>query len=308
MRALSLADLPAPPAGKTGWPWTEESDAVPETPTLGGRWPRITVVTPSLNQGRFIEATIRSVLLQRYPNTEYFIMDGGSTDATVEIIRKYEPFLSGWVSETDQGQADAINKGLRRSTGDIEGYQNSDDGYLPGAFRRVAESRLQGCDFIYGNQVEKNVDGRVVRRNRLPNIHPRRYVLYASGSLFPEACFWSREIRQSIGWFKENRYSLDTDWFYRVTEKIKKPRHLDEYLAWFTEHPGRKTQERDANGVRIGLQYADHPLKDYLRERGISRFRQFLGAMIYIPLKRIHYGRFPVPFPTPATVKRFFKR
>jgi len=102
-------------------------------------WPRISIVTPSLNQGKYLDATIRSVLEQEYPNLEYFIMDGGSTDGSLEIIREYGSRVTGWVSEPDQGQAHALNKGFARSTGDLLGWINSDDILLPGALRLLAQ-------------------------------------------------------------------------------------------------------------------------------------------------------------------------
>lgn len=104
----------------------------------GRAWPRISLVTPSFNQAPYLEETIRSVLLQGYPNLEYHIIDGGSTDDSVAIIRKYEPWLSGWVSERDRGQSDAINKGFARTTGEIFNWICSDDLLEPDALRRVA--------------------------------------------------------------------------------------------------------------------------------------------------------------------------
>jgi glycosyltransferase involved in cell wall biosynthesis len=134
-RCPTLTQLPPPLSGKTGWPWTEESPQLPETMpvsstglrTDGSPWPRISIVTPSYDQGHFIEETIRSVLLQGYPNLEYIIIDGGSTDGSVEIIKKYEPWLTYWVSEKDEGQSHAINKGWQRSSGQILAWLNSDD-------------------------------------------------------------------------------------------------------------------------------------------------------------------------------------
>ena len=100
--------------------------------------PRITIITPSLNQGEFLEDTIHSILNQNYPNLEYFIVDGGSTDNSVDIIKKYEHRINWWVSEPDRGQSHAINKGLVRATGDIINWINSDDLLFPGALQRVA--------------------------------------------------------------------------------------------------------------------------------------------------------------------------
>ena len=138
MRCPTLFKLPAAPAGKTGWPWTVETSQLADTMPDGRQWPRISVVTPSFNQGQFIEEAIRSVLLQGYPNLEYIVVDGGSTDASIDIIRRYTPWISSWFSERDDGQSDAINKGLGVATGEIVSWLNSDDLVTPDALQNVA--------------------------------------------------------------------------------------------------------------------------------------------------------------------------
>src|SRR5262245_50300660 len=114
MKCPAVAELPPPPSGKTGWPWTDETPPLPSTQPDGSPWPRISIVTPSYNQSEFIEETIRSVLLQGYPDLEYIIIDGGSTDQSLDIIRKYARWLAYWISEKDRGQSHAINKGFER--------------------------------------------------------------------------------------------------------------------------------------------------------------------------------------------------
>jgi len=154
MRCPRLSDLPPPPPGKTGWPWTVESPQLPDVMPGGKPWPRISIVTPSYNQGQFIEETIRSVLLQGYPDVEYIIIDGGSSDDSAKIIARYERWLCYWVSERDRGQAHAINKGLSRTSGLIHAYLNSDDIYLSGAFREVSSSLVSGGFDVFVGQSE----------------------------------------------------------------------------------------------------------------------------------------------------------
>src|SRR5438445_5482551 len=122
--------LPAPPSGKTGWPWGEESSQWPSTMPDGQPWPRISIVTLSYYQPKFIEQAIRSVLCQEYPNLEYIVIDGGSTDGSVEIIEKYADCLAYWCSERDAGPAAGLNKGFQHATGEIFGFLNADDFYF----------------------------------------------------------------------------------------------------------------------------------------------------------------------------------
>jgi hypothetical protein len=126
--------------------------------------PLVSIVTPSFNQAQYLEQTIRSVLDQNYPRIEYFIIDGGSTDGSVEIIKKYESKLAGWVSEKDQGQADAISKGFARCTGEIVAWINSDDYYLPNAIRSAAEALINNpaAGLVYGGTIAVDETGRTI--------------------------------------------------------------------------------------------------------------------------------------------------
>lgn len=120
--------FPLPPEGKTGWPWTYEVSSAP-----AGDWPSVSLVMPCRNAVRYIEGAIRSVLLQGYPHLEFFVVDGGSTDGTIDVIRRYAPWLTHWVSEPDRGQSHAINKGLAKATGRYFNWHNADDWLAPGS-------------------------------------------------------------------------------------------------------------------------------------------------------------------------------
>jgi len=163
MLCPDIADLPSPPVGKTGWPWTISGPPARRLGSLDAL-PRISIVTPSFNQGQFIEETIRSVLLQGYPNIEYFVIDGGSSDQTLEVLRKYEPWLSGWLSEPDQGQSDAINKGWGRVSGEWLAWMNADDTYMPGALWVLAKEirECADCGILVGSAVWTDASGKVI--------------------------------------------------------------------------------------------------------------------------------------------------
>src|SRR4030095_2867904 len=163
----SLTKLPPPPPGRTGWPWTEESLRFPGPTAATHSWPRITVVTPSFNHGRFIEETIRSILLQSYPNIEYFVLDGGSTDNTVEIIEKYSPWIDFWVSEPDRGQSAAINRGLRMGSGSHATWINSDDMLCKNALYHHLSTHELAADVGYiGDCVSIDEAGNILATQR----------------------------------------------------------------------------------------------------------------------------------------------
>ncbi|HAG81036.1 MAG TPA: glycosyltransferase [Cyanobacteria bacterium UBA12227] len=222
--ALSLEDLPSPPPGKTGWPWTQQSQPLPERIPDGSQWPRISIVTPSYNQGQFIEETIRSVLLQGYPNLKYIIIDGGSTDQSVEIIKKYGKYLTYWVSEPDKGQSHALNKGIGMTTGDIFTFLNSDDLLAPNVLARVARYFGKNIDTLVlcGGFREIDRDGRTLREKiKIPAITWDDLVLVKTYQPQP-GTFWRTQVFSEIGQFREDlHYYFDQEFFIRLLMKYR---------------------------------------------------------------------------------------
>ena len=207
-------------------------------------WPRISVVTPSYNQGKFLEQTIRSVLLQGYPNLEYIIIDGGSSDSSVEIIKKYEKYLAYWVSEPDRGQSDAINKGFRRSTGQIMCWLNSDDYYLPQTFQIVAENLAEGTGVfaLVGHCVQTYADGRppLTGLGRFENLQ-RLLQFWKGYQMHQPSIFWRREVFEKTGFLDENlHYIMDFDYWVRIARHYKF-KNLDRELSCTTYHEEAKT-------------------------------------------------------------------
>lgn len=177
-------------------------------------WPRISIVTPSYNQGQFLEETICSVLDQNYPNLEYLVIDGGSSDNSVEIIKKYEKHLTYWVSEADNGQAHAVGKGFARSSGQILNWLNSDDIILPGALDAAAAclgERLDQPVVAYGWRQRIDEKGTVFDFD-IPPAHLNR-LLFRTGSWIPqETAFFTRAAYVAAGGISESRrFALDYD-------------------------------------------------------------------------------------------------
>lgn len=245
MQCPDLAELPSPPSDKNGWPWTVESSPIPGTMPNGDSWPRISIVTPSLNQGEYIEETIRSVLLQGYPDFEYIIIDGGSTDGSVNIMKTYEKWLTYWVSESDQGQSHAINKGFEKASGEIYAYINSDDLYCPGAFATVAPIFDKNGEphFVAGECAvfDKDIVKRVFKPSWPESLSHFLEKTYSSTFAQP-ASFWSREIYQKLEGFDESlQFCFDREFFLRVSLEGVIPHLISKRIALFREHPDSKT-------------------------------------------------------------------
>ena len=238
-----LNHLPSPPEGKRGWPWTVESDPLPPVMRDGRSWPKVSIVTPSYNQGQFLEETIRSVLLQGYPNLEYIIMDGGSNDNSGEIIKKYEPCLTYWVSEKDNGQADAIHRGFEKATGGIIGWLNSDDYFLPGALLPVGKSfvEIAGLEFLIGGGVAVDINGEMIRKIYS---FPQNFssILYGGQCFMQMSSFWRRDAYESVGGLDTSlKYCLDYDLFLRLARR-RLPGGVDAILSAVRIHDQSKSE------------------------------------------------------------------
>ena len=229
-----LAELPPSPSGKTGWPWTLDTPSLPPARPDGSAWPRISIVTPSYNQGQFIEETIRSVLLQGYPDIEYFVVDGCSADQTVEVIRKYERWLTYWTSEKDRGQAHAINKGLERCKGQIFNWINSDDVLAPSALVTIA--------LLFGDH--DAVAGAVVNFDDAGHQEIiKNLIKGSSGESFNQPGLWLKQQNIEIcgGIDQSFHFAFDWDLAMRYLACFPSVRYTDQVLASFRLHGRSKT-------------------------------------------------------------------
>ncbi|MCX7934887.1 MAG: glycosyltransferase, partial [Planctomycetota bacterium] len=214
--------------------------------------PRLTIITPSLNQGAYLERAILSVLEQDYPAVEYLIIDGGSTDSTLSVIRRYEERLAFWCSEPDQGQSHAINKGLRRARGEIVAYLNADDYYLPGAFRFAAErlgarpAQVGPGWWLCGAVRFVRADG-TTEKLWMPEPPPadRGACVYLEWGGVPQpGCFWRREVFERLGYFREDmHYIFDTEFQIRLAVNGYPPLCHGQEVAVALQHPASKTSQ-----------------------------------------------------------------
>jgi glycosyltransferase involved in cell wall biosynthesis len=205
-------------------------------------YPKISIVTPSYNQAPFLEETIQSVLSQGYPGLEYLIMDGGSTDGSVEIIRRYEKQLAYWQSEPDEGQSDALRRGFQRATGEIFAYLNSDDTLEPGTLKMVGEYMAMhpDVDLVYGNMNLIDAAGKY-----LYTAHPLldlRILVYENPFIPQQAMFWRKTLYVRVGGVDPAlRFAMDYDLALKFVLENARVGKIRKVLANFRVHPDAKS-------------------------------------------------------------------
>jgi len=250
MYSPRLSELPQPPNDKTGWPWTEESSLLPSQMADGSPWPRVTLVTPSFNQGSFLEETIRSVLLQGYPNLEYFILDGASTDNSVETIKKYSPWITYWISEPDGGQSEAINRGLEMGSGLFATWINSDDLLHKDALAKHAtQIGFEGKVVYAGICLYLDEYGTTVRTHRgrvfsLEDLLHIRTVWRAGGNLVQPEVLFPRELALEVGGLNTNNHlTMDYELWGKFLLAGARFHYTEIPFGMFRRHPSQKTQD-----------------------------------------------------------------
>jgi len=226
---------------------------------------RFSIVIPSLNQERFIGDALRSIAGQNYPVVEVIIRDGGSTDKTAAVVQRFGPLVTQFVSEPDHGQSEALNKGFAQATGDIFGWLNADDCYLPGAFAEVARVFEAHPDItvVYGNWVTIDEEGREIARHYALTAR-RPHFSYENLDAYNQALFWRRAAHERFGRFDENLHRLMDDDLILALLHNEGPERFyrtDTFLGAFRIHGGQKTPAAIDARHRAEQKYLEHKYK-----------------------------------------------
>ncbi len=274
----NVTKLPPSPSGKTGWPWTPASPQ--EKWELRQEPPLISIVTPTFNQGQFIEKTIRSVLLQNYPNLQFIIIDGGSTDESVQIISRYEQWLSYWISEKDRGQSDAINKGFRQAGGVLVNWLNSDDYLLPGALHKIASAYLENggrpC-VVVGRCRWIDTKGRVLYEHLPKDVSPAAIPACEANWMPQPAGFFTLQSYWEVGGVSlDLHHAMDFDLYVKLSARVPFIA-IDEPVAVALSHDKAKTKaEREKMFAEVRIIQFRNGFESLARE-GLERdYRRLL--------------------------------
>ncbi len=244
--------------------------------------PKISIIIPSYNMVDFIEETIQSIINQGYPNYECIVMDGGSDDGTLDILKKYDNDIV-WVSEKDKGQSEAINKGLKRATGEILAYLNADDAYESGCFHKIAAlfEKNPSAKWVYGKCRIIDETGHEIRRliNNYRYFWQKRYSynrLLVLDFIAQPAVFWRKELTEEIGLFNvEQHLSMEYEYWLKAGDKYD-PVFIDEYLARFRIHGSSKGALSFAPAAKVVLDDS-------------KRYARALGKEYLLPLQYLNY-------------------
>ena len=278
----------SPKVNEIGWPWTEAS--IPDEQELDdpANAPAIALPMPSYNQDRFLDAAIRSVLLQNYPNLEFVVRDGGSTDESVDIIKSYEDKLTDWVSQPDGGQSAAINAVWDDASGELLGWLNSDDILAPGALHTLARAARDHPDVVlfFGDYGIIDEDGRLDRVRKVGDLGAED--LLRGKSFGQPSVFIRREVVENLGLLDESMtYSMDWAYFLKVlwSYPSSRIRYIPSVLSCSREYEGTKSRTglEDKGEDRRGAirRYADAgiiPNRDALVQKGLAGTYWVQGA------------------------------
>lgn len=265
----SLRDFPPPPNGKTGWPWTEQCPILPRKMPDGSTWPRVSIVTPSFNQGQFLEEAIRSVLLQGYPDLEYIIIDGGSTDDSINIIKKYEPWLTYWESKPDRGQSHAINKGLKRSTGLLFNWHNSDDILTPNNLSTMASAmvRYPQAGYAHGQLIIIDENGPAIKDTMRCDSGEETFSPELASAVcnlkagYQPGCLMDRELAVKVGMVGENlHYIMDVDLLLRIA-LVRPPLYVNASATYLRVYASNKSSQWNVQRARERINIAQNIFK-----------------------------------------------
>ena len=225
-----------------------------DPPESDPAWPKISVITPSFNQADFLERTILSIHNQLYPNLEHIVIDGGSTDGSVDILKKYENRLAYWHSRPDQGQCDAINHGAGKATGSFMTWINSDDLLLPGALTRIGNLVRENpyTDLFYGNHVEVDESDRVTKRVYTINFDLKDFLYEIHIIIHQQSAFWKVELFRELDGLNDCPYAMDYDLFYRMISRGIRWHRIEDYLSAFRIYPESLTGSGEVRRSRAG--------------------------------------------------------
>lgn len=252
--------------------------------------PRISIIMPSFNQAAFIEEAIQSVLAQKYSNPEFMILDGGSTDGSKKIIKRYSENLAYWHSRPDNGQTDALIQGFERATGELMGWVNSDDVLLPGCLFQIAQAyKKRDAGLFGGNYVLIDTKGIITRCRR----HPRNPEWFAQFGLFlvnQPGSFFKRQDYEAVGGLHlDLHYVMDTDLYVRMMLNGTKFAYVDAYLAGFRIHSSAKTVSQSRQAQEEGKR-----ARELYWPKKVSRSRT-IGKVTYYTFQTIN-GNFICTF------------